>query len=155
MPSRISADFRKLDALIARMEALDGLTLEGGFFPEDRYGPENGNLPVAQVAAYNVFGTETNPERDFMTPSFSDWATVNYYRKAMKQVVEATIRDGRTQKGQLNKMGRTMVEIIQVNIDDFPGHNSARWAQVKGFDDPLTHTGKMQDSVKYKIVRRK
>ena len=36
-----------------------------GFFPESRY-PDGDKLPVAAVAAFNEFGTETRPEVPFM-----------------------------------------------------------------------------------------
>ncbi|KEH08726.1 hypothetical protein QE321_gp160 [Pseudomonas phage SPA01] len=147
-------DRRRLTSLIKRVEALDGTTVEVGFFPEDRYGSENGNLPVAQVAAYNEFGTTRNPTRPFMAPTFEEFTSQFHYARLMKSTFENVLRDGRQTNTLLKKLGKMVAEQMQVNIDDYPGSNSPAWAAYKGFNDPLFHTGKMLESVKFQIHRR-
>ena len=151
----IKRETSKLTALIQRMENLDGTVVEDGFFEEDRYGPENDNLPVALVAYFNEYGHSIGPqgvpERPFMHETYEDNMNQFHMARAMRNVFMAAIIDGRTVDRLLKQLGVVVVDMLQAAIDDYPGSNSPVTIKRKGFDDPLRNTDKMLNSVRFKI----
>lgn len=147
----LKVEMRKLPALIKRLDSLNGTEIDVGFFEDDKYGPENGNLHVAQVAAYNEFGTSLVPSRPFMSETFGDAMNQIHIGLGMKKVFESVLTNGRSTQRLLRQLGMDVGDMIQASIDDYPGRNSERWAAVKGFNDPLLYTGKMLNSVKFMI----
>jgi hypothetical protein len=151
----IKCETQGLKALIKRMQALDGTEVEAGFFEEDRYGPEQGNLPVAFVAYMNEYGhslgLQGTPERPFMHETFEGTREQFHFARAMRKVFLAALTDGRGIDRLLKGAGVIMVDVIQASIDDYPGSNSPATIARKGFDDPLRNTDKMLNSVKFKI----
>ncbi|CUR44326.1 tail completion or Neck1 protein [Pseudomonas phage VCM] len=146
----------KIPALLKRLDKLDGMEVEVGFFEEDRYGPENHNLPVATVAAYNEFGTVHNPQRPFMSDAFSENMSQLYMAKGMKAVFLDALQTGRAVNRLLKSLGRITGELIQVSIQQYAaaGGNSAATIKKKGGrDTPLIDTGKMIESVRFHIHR--
>ena len=137
------------------MEKLDGTVVENGFFEEDRYGPENMNLPVAMVAYFNEYGHSIGPqgvpERPFMHDTYEDNMNQFHIGRAMRNVFTAAIADGRTVDRMLKQLGALVVDLLQASIDDYPGSNSPTTIKRKGFDDPLRYTDKMLNSVKFLI----
>lgn len=144
-----------LKALIKRMKALDGTEVEGGFFEEDRYGPEQDNLPVAFVAYMNEYGHSIGPigtpERPFMHETFEGSREQFHMARAMRKVFLSALTDGRSVGRVLKEAGVLVVDLLQAAIDDYPGSNAPSTIARKGFDDPLRNTGRMLDSVKFKI----
>lgn len=144
----------KLPALIKRLDKLDGMEVEVGFFEEDRYGPENHNLPVATVAAYNEFGTRFNPERPFMHDTFSEKLNQLMIARIVKSIFLETLKGSNAQQRLLNSIGRLTVELMQVSIQQYAalGGNSAATIKKKGGrDTPLIDTGKMIESVRFQV----
>ncbi|UOL48483.1 hypothetical protein QGX12_gp161 [Pseudomonas phage Kremar] len=132
------------------------MEVEVGFFEEDRYGPENHNLPVATVAAYNEFGTVHNPQRPFMSDAFSENMSQLYMAKGMKAVFLDALQTGRAVNRLLKQLGRITGELIEVSIQQYAaaGGNSAATIKKKGGrDTPLIDTGKMIESVRFHIHR--
>lgn len=145
---------RKLPALRKRLAQLDGTEIDIGFFEEDRYGPENGNLPVAQVAYYNEFGTVHNPTRPFMEETFSDAITEKYVGKMMKSIFENALTSGRAVSRLLVELGDNVAELMKIQILNYPGSNSpATIARKEGRNTPLRDTEFMMNSVKFEIRR--
>lgn len=145
----------KIPALIKRLDKLNGTEVEVGFFPEDRYGPENHNLPVATVAAYNEFGTVHNPQRPFMSDTFSDSMSQAAMARAMRDVFVGVIKGTPVQR-LLNMLGRITGELMQISIQQYAamGGNSVETIKRKGGrDTPLIDTGKMLESVRFHIHR--
>lgn len=143
---------RKLPALRKRLEQLDGMEVEVGFFEEDRYGPENDNLPVAQVAFYNEFGTVHNPTRPFMAETFEDSLTQTFMQKMVKQVFENVLLNGRAVQRLLRDIGDGIAEQMMVRILNYPGSNSPETiARKEGRNTPLRDTEFMMNSVKFHI----
>lgn len=151
MVASASFNLRGLGALIERMKKLDGTEVEVGFFSEDRYGPDNDNLPVATVAAYNEFGTRFNPTRPFMSDTFRDMSNRRLIEKGVRDVAVAAIKDGRSVQRLLKALGSMIGEMIEKSIEDWPGSNSLSTIEKKGFNDPLFDTGVMLKSVKFEI----
>lgn len=143
---------RKLPALRKRLDKLNGTEVDVGFFEEDRYGPENDNLPVAQVAYYNEFGTIHNPTRPFMTETFEDALTQTHVGKLMKQVFISALTNGRAVQRLLIELGDDVAELMKVRILNYPGSNSKDTIEKKGGrNTPLRDTEFMMNSVKFQI----
>lgn len=142
---------KKTTALIKRLENLDGIEVDAGFFEEDRYGADNSNLHVATVAAYNNFGTRFNPRRPFMDETFEDGTNQIFMGKAMSKIFESTIRDGRATRRLLRGMGELVAELIKIEILNYPGSNSPATIARKGKNTPLRDTEFMLESVKFQI----
>lgn len=148
------ATTRKLPALIKRLDKLDGTEVAVGFFEEDRYGPENDNLPVATVAYYNEFGTIHNPTRPFMAETFEDGLTQRHISKLMRAVFESSLKDGRAITRLLLNLGDDVAELMKIRILNYPGSNSKDTiAKKDGRNTPLRDTEFMMNSVKFEIRR--
>ncbi|UAW53529.1 hypothetical protein QGX15_gp166 [Pseudomonas phage psageK4e] len=146
----------KIPALLKRLDKLNGTEVEVGFFEEDRYGPENHNLPVATVAAYNEFGTVHNPQRPFMSDTFSSDANQAIMARLMKNVFVSAMSGGTATQRLLNILGRITGELMQITIAQYAamGGNSKETIKKKGGrDTPLIDTGKMLESVRFHIHR--
>lgn len=155
MSFSLKVEKRKLDALIKRVSQFDGTEVEVGFFEEDKYGPENGNLQVATVAYYNEFGTTLNPTRPFMQEMFGDAMNQLHMAWEVKRIFLSLLSNGRAVHRLTQELGQMLVQMMQVSIDDYPGSNSASTILRKGFNDPLFHTGKMLESVKFVVNKSK
>lgn len=147
-------DKRTLTALIRRVKKIDKVEIAAGFFAEDSYGPENASLPVAQVAWYNERGLGNMvPSRPFMEKTFGETMELQFYAAGFAAVFKDVLDQGRQTERRLKSLGSHVVGVMKMNIEDWPGSNSERWAAIKGFNDPLVHTKKMLNSVKFKVER--
>ncbi|UAV89664.1 putative RNA polymerase [Pseudomonas phage COT4] len=146
----------KIPSLLKRLDKLDGMEVEVGFFEEDRYGPENHNLPVATVAAYNEFGTVHNPQRPFMSDTFSENMNQLYMAKGMKAAYLDVLKGGVASIRLLNSLGRIAAELMKVSIQQYAAAGGNSYATIKkkgGRDTPLIDTGKMIESVRFHVHR--
>ncbi len=153
MRMTISLDLKPLKAMQKKLKTLETTSVEVGFFPEDQYGPENNNLPVAAVALMQERGAMEYPSRPFFTKTVEDRMVWFHLSKALAETVRGFFKDGRTLTVGLKKAGNILKDELEVAIDDYPGSNSISWANYKGFNDPLIYTGKMLNSVKVKIKK--
>lgn len=141
----------QLPELLRRLAAADGTEVEVGFFEGDTYGSENHNLPVAAVAAYNEFGTTLNPTRPFMQETFEDRGNQRKISEAFVKIASTLIGSKRGVKGQFTSLGAMVRDMMKISIEDYPGSNSPRTIARKGFNDPLKDTGKLLNSVRFKV----
>lgn len=150
----LKVETKRLDSLIKRVNAVNHTEVEVGFW-DDRYGPENDNLPVAQVAAYNNFGTSFNPTRPFMDDTFEDMMYQIYMARGVKNVFLSVLSNGRGTQRLLRELGATIKELMQVTIQQYAsdGGNSRSTIERKGRDTPLIDTGKMLESVRFRIIQ--
>ena len=148
----LKVETKRLTSLIKRTNAIDNTEIEVGFW-DDRYGPENDNLPVAQVAAYNNFGTSFNPTRPFMDDTFEDIMYQAYMARGVKQIFISVLTNGRGTQRLLRELGDTIKQLMQITIAQYAadGGNSQKTIEKKGRDSPLIDTGKMLESVKFII----
>lgn len=148
-------DKRALESLIKRVDALDCTEILAGFFPEDQYDSDNDNLPVAQVAWYNERGLGMAvPSRPFMEKTFYTMSDVQFYARGMETIARDVLNQGKSTKSLLKDLGQHVVGVMQMNIVDWTSPpNSKRWEAIKGKNDPLIFTGKMLESVKYKVEK--
>lgn len=132
-----------------------------GFFREDRYGPENKNLPVALVAAWQDKGTPfvgpTHiPARPFMSQGLKNLLKSPLYTAKYKKAFMNILDNETSFVDEYKKISIAVVPALKDIIDkwSYPP-NAALTIAEKGRNDPLVDTGKMRDSVKAKIRNSK
>lgn len=129
-------------------------SLKVGFF-DDRYGPENDNLPVAVVARFMEEGDPVKyPPRPFIRAGFLPRLKTSEYVPLFQNAITSVLEGKATFKQAYTKMGPVLVKGLQNEIIgwDTPP-NSARTVAEKGFNDPLIDSGKMLESVDFKVER--
>jgi len=125
--------------------------LTTGFFKESVYGPENDNLPVAQVARDNEEGTVNNPTRPFMRVGFGGALEKGKLDNNISNAV-VSIVGGESPEQALKILGPVFVSQMRQAIIDWDSpSNSPRTIKAKGFDDPLRDTDTMLNSVDFKV----
>jgi hypothetical protein len=106
---------------------------------------------MAQIAAYNEFGTKNIPARPFI------FSTVAEKRQDINRVIEKqyiAILDGkRTVKQGLEIIGLYVKKEIDLKIGSlrYPP-NSPRTIKIKGSDKPLIDFAQMRQALQYKVV---
>ncbi|QQM29298.1 hypothetical protein JET14_13275 [Martelella lutilitoris] len=101
-------------------------------------------------ALWNHFGTETIPERPFLTNAMRNNTAA--YRNAMRMVAEKILRGETTLAIVLAKLGLKAADDVKAEItalSDPP--NAASTVTQKGSSNPLIDTGEMRNSVTWKI----
>lgn len=130
-------------------------TLKVGFFEDSIYGPENDNLPVAMVAMFMEEGDPVKyPPRPFIRMGFLPRLKTSEYVPVFQQTIKSVLDGQATFKQAYIKLGPVMVKGLQNEIIawDTPP-NSPQTVEAKGFNDPLINTGKMLESVEFKVER--
>jgi hypothetical protein len=150
----LKVETKKLQSLIKRVNVIDNTEIEVGFW-DDRYGSENDNLAVAQVAAYNNFGTSFNPTRPFMDDTFEDIMYQAYMAREVKNIYISVLTNGRSTQRLLRGLGERIKGLMQLTILEYAanGGNSQKTIEKKGRDSPLIDTGKMLESVRFRIQK--
>ena len=125
--------------------------LNTGFFSESVYGPENDNLPVAQVAQLNEEGSRDNPPRPFIRAGFGGALRSGKLDKNISVAMKNILEGGDIQQ-QYKILGPVLVNEMRqqiINWDTPP--NSPKTVEAKGKNDPLRDTDTMLNSVDYKV----
>lgn len=156
MPVTIKKDFSDLKKLKLNIAKISNSTIEWGFFEEDRYGPENRNLPVASVAAINEFGWGRNPERSFFRDSIEE---ISKRLSKLIAPVFTNVIAGKPYQSAMEVLGEALRQSVKDKIEQwFDTLNSAGWtkfkARVGAPTKPLEYTQTMVDSVRFKLLRR-
>lgn len=141
-------DMRGFDNLARRLQRLTSTKMKVGFFEDAKY-PDG--TPVAQVAAWNEYGTRFHPERPFMQETLENKTNRATILKYLMEAARATVHNTGNARRILAKLGKVVTEEIKITIANYPGSNSPRTVAAKGFDRPLYDTGKMLESVKFKF----
>ena len=151
--SRIVKDTRVWEAMKKNLKKGKGVSVNVGFFDE-YYGPENDNLPVAYIASIQEEGTDKIPRRSFIRNGFMEdnIKTLSWITPEVKAMVSA-VALGQLSWNQLyHKLGPVFVEIMKKEIElwQIP-MNAPKTVELKGFNNPLIDTGRMLDSVEYRV----
>ncbi|MEE5172980.1 hypothetical protein V2K54_04645 [Pseudomonas alliivorans] len=141
-------DMKGLANLAKRMQTLQKTKTKVGFFEDSVY---DDGMPVATVAAYNEFGTRFHPERPFIQETLQDKLTIKKIISVLKLAAQASIQGNGSARAIMATLGRIIAREIKITIANYPGSNSPRTVAAKGFDRPLYETGKMLESVKFKV----
>lgn len=137
--------FLKLDKLLKDNKS----KLSVGFFKGQMVKSGNKDIPQAQIAYWNEFGTGDGkiPPRPFMRLSIEknnkNW--LNFTKKAL-------LKNNLEIKKTINQLGLLMVGDIQKEITDLrTPPNAESTIKKKGSSNPLIDTGLMRNSVKHKV----
>ena len=131
------------------LQKLADLEVQVGFQEGQQY--EDGTS-LAEVAAYNEFGSSDTPERPFMKQSFE-----NHEKElqAACDMVNQTLASGGTAEQALDKLGVAVKGLVQEEIVEGGfAPNAESTVKKKGSEQPLIDTGYMRQSVNYVIKRR-
>lgn len=151
-------NYKKWDQLKKKFKSLSDHRVDVGFFAGDNYGSNNGNLPVATVAAWQEFGDArwnvNYPPRPFMRVNFAQQLKSQRFRKTLGDNIKYVFSNRGSGPTVYNNIGKVLTDTLQEVILDFDKPiNADSTIKSKGFDDPLIETGLLYDSVKYKIRR--
>lgn len=145
-------DTRVWDAMKKNLKAGKHLSVNVGFFDE-YYGPENNNLPVAYVAKIQEEGLGP-PMRPFIRNGFMEEniKTLSWLTPQVKGMISAVALGQMSWNQLYHKLGPVFVEIMKKEIEDWTSPmNAPLTIELKGFNNPLIDTGKMLDSVEYRV----
>ena len=159
---KVIADKKGLVTLKKRINEIRQASLEVGFYDElHPTATWNGaRVSVAQVAKWSEEGTGrkggwvagsmygNQPPRPFLKPSVElFWNNVS-----IGQYLRRLLKMNSNVKLNLAKIGSQTVNVVQTTIDGYTTpRNAPLTISLKGQDNPLTHTGFMRNSVKYKV----
>lgn len=152
---KIEKDTKVWDQIKKNLLKSNTQELQIGFFPEAKYGPDNDNLQVAQIAQFNEEGTETNPPRPFMRVGFLAPIRKGIYDSYFAESIERIAEGKSSFIQEYVKLGPMFVNDLKEVIEkwDTPP-NSPRTIERKGFDNPLIDSGLMHDSVDFKVEKK-
>jgi hypothetical protein len=145
---------KAFDRLLKNLNTLETKEVKVGFF-DKYYGPDNDNLPVAQVAQWQEEGTPNGiPARPMFRVHLHNKIMTSY-----KAPIGRSIKDIAEGRSTITKVLKLLGEGLELDLkgiisEGVPPPNSPAWSAKKGGLPPLTFTGHMQDSVSYKITTK-
>lgn len=156
MTFKIEKDTKVWDSIKSQAKILNNFETEVGWFPENRYGSDNENLQMAQVAQWNNEGHALQgvPPRPFLSVGFPRALRLNIQKDVFKDVIRA-ISEG---SGALVRIKRTEQELenvlrkVMIDWNDPP--NSIWTIEAKGFNDPLINTSQLVANVTAKTHKK-
>lgn len=161
----VTVDTTGLDKLLKRLQILERKEIRWGFFSNSRYGPENDNMYVASIAKLQEDGGRgatgrAIPPRPFFTSQALRVITPSdhvgsKFLTLLGTAVKSTMTGG-TDASAYSAVGKHLHDSLQEEIIAWnTPANAPLTIKLKGFDDPLIHTGTMLESVEYKVVQRR
>ncbi len=134
-------ELRKLESLEVRVGFQSG---------EVTY--EDTGADLAEIAAYNEFGSSSTPARPFMKQSFENHGSE--LQKAC-DVANQTLANGGSAEKALNKIGVFCKGLVRQEIVDGGfAPNAESTIAKKGSAQPLIDSGLMRKSVNYVVKKR-
>ena len=129
-----------------KLQQLEKMHIEVGFQEGQTY---DDGTPLAEIAAFNEFGTSDVPARPFMKQAFEDYERQIH---SMANEVNSTLSQGGSVETALDEMGVQLKGVIQKEIvaGQFEP-NAPSTVRSKGSDKPLIDTGHMRQSVQYVV----
>ena len=164
MSFKLKVDKSGWDKLKKDLIKLDQNEIQLGWFPENQYGPENSNLPMATVAQMNEEGHRNNadaafpnaitPPRPFMRVGLKDALKGGPNKLQFKYMIEAVLA-GQSSLSVMQKSLPIFEQTLrQVMLDWDTPRNSPVTVELKGFDDPLRNSGELIANVTAKVEKK-
>lgn len=155
MSSQAKWNLSGLDAVKKNIERLENKEIQWGFFRK-RYGPDNDNLYVAQVASWQEDGTNKIPPREFFTTNVLRIISIgDPVGSRFSWLMLGVVKDAFYRKrgdSSLKELAEFTKMSLQEEILDWAiPANSIATQKSKGFNDPLIESGYMYDSVEGKV----
>lgn len=154
MSIKIEKDTKAWENIKKQSKLINDYETETGWFPENRYGSDNENLQMAQVAQWNNEGHALQgvPPRPFMTVGFP--RAIKSRKEIFQGVVQALV-EGKNALVAMKANERILEDTLrQVMIDWDTPPNSPRTVEAKGFNDPLINTSQLVANVTSKTVKK-
>lgn len=159
MSFRLKIDKSGWDKLKKSFLNADNYNLNLGWFEENKYGPSNDNLQMAQVAQWNNEGHRNDngsitPARPFMSVGLKGAFSAGANKDDFKDMVQAVL----TGKSVLTAMKRSSNSfertLRKVMLDWDTPPNAPKTVELKGFDDPLVNSSELIANVTAKVEKR-
>ncbi len=125
-------------------------------YPKEKQNAYPDGTPVAQVAALNEFGSESNkiPARPFLKTTMHN--NRSKYKKILKASLKRIVTGKETKKKELDKLGLIIEKDVKETITSIRSpKNSAKTIARKKSSNPLIDTGHLRASVSHEIRERK
>jgi|SRR5690554_5595976 len=145
-----------------RVMALDGTEARIGWFSGQNYGPENQNLPIAQVAQFNEeghinggwFAGTVTPSRPFIRSFFISLKKSNDFKLFVANELKWYLDGKRTRYQTAKAIAELVRKGLRETVEKWTHiPNSPATIALKGRNDPLVETGTMAKSIAIRIVR--
>lgn len=131
---------------LRRHRNADGIRVLVGFHGDEPPYPDG--TSIAEVAAFNEFGTSRIPARPFMRNA------VDKYQDSWFEQIRKDRQRGLDEHAIAQRLGLRMVGDIRQEITDLDTPpNAPSTIARKGSSNPLIDTGRMRQSVKHKVVK--
>ena len=130
-----------------------------GWFEGQNYGPENGNLPVAQVAQWVEEGQawQNQPPRPAIRTMFIPTiAEADEFVKAAIPMIDMVAQGKLTWKKLHEKLAPKMLHLFKYTLNSYniiP--NKPATVKMKGFNDPWRDTGTLIENARFDVVPMK
>jgi len=127
-----------------------------GWFEENRYGSDNENLPMAQVAQWIEEGVASKniPPRPYMRVGLRGALMKGSNDASFKRIITA-VANGQDVFKALHREGDSFRQTLrQVMLDWDTPPNSPVTIELKGFDDPLIESSELISNVSVKTTKR-
>jgi len=145
-------DTKAWQKLKKNLMKLDDSRVQVGWFEGQNYGPDNDNLPIAQVAKWNEEGTRTSPPRPFMRVGFK--SEIQNSKAVFEDIIKSVV-DGKSPLVALKQSSKAFEDMLKDSINKWDSPpNSPATVDNKGFNNPLIETGTMRDSVSSRIENK-
>lgn len=147
-----SSGGKKLETIAIRMAKLDKHAVAVGVHEDAGMHGDSGTT-VAQIAAWNEYGTSRIPERSFLRTTVHE--SEKKYVAALRKIVKKSIdSDEKNPKTMMGLFGRQVENDVKKKIVDIrePPNNPATIARKKGVDNPLIDTGQLLNSIRWKFI---
>lgn len=164
MAFKLKVDKSGWEKLKKNLKELDQSEVQLGWFPENRYGADNNNLPMAYIAkldeeghingASSLIPGAITPPRPFMRVGLRDALKAGPNKQQFKYMIEA-ITSGQSTLTVLQKSLPVFEQTLrQVMLDWDTPANSPFTVKMKGFDDPLRNSGELIANVTAKVAKK-
>lgn len=127
-----------------------------GWFEDNRYGSDNDNLPMAQVAQWIEEGVASKniPPRPYMRVGLRGALMKGSDDASFKRIITA-VANGQDVFKALHREGDSFRQTLrQVMFDWDTPPNAPTTIELKGFDDPLIESSELISNVSVKTVKR-
>ena len=161
---KVTVDKSVWEKMKKNMLAASNIEGRLGWFPEDVYGADNNNLPMAYIAMLNeeghINGSDSlvpgaiTPPRPFMRVNLRAALKSGSNDKEFRAMVQAVV-DGKSIMKPLQAAGNEFQNTLRKVMLDFSNPpNAPLTVEMKGFDDPLRDTSQLIANVNYKVAKR-